>query len=232
MNLLAIDTSSLACSVALSAGDVVIERHEEQAREHTRLLTPMIREVLAESGMQLPQLDAIALGNGPGSFIGMRIAASVAQGLAHGAGLSIVPVSSLAAVATEVLEDTATDEVVVAQDAHMSEVYLGGFRRGPDSIPVPLFPERLHTQTVIEELEPGTADRRVAAGFGWQRYPGLAVANEDLIGQMSAVLHPRARFLIPLGAAAWQAGGAIQPGDLVPAYLRSKVAAKPSVGKT
>ncbi|MDH3820726.1 MAG: tRNA (adenosine(37)-N6)-threonylcarbamoyltransferase complex dimerization subunit type 1 TsaB, partial [Gammaproteobacteria bacterium] len=86
MNLLAIDTSSLACSVALRVGDVVIERHEEQAREHTRLLTPMIREVLTESGMHLPHLDAIVLGNGPGSFIGMRIAASVAQGLAHGAG--------------------------------------------------------------------------------------------------------------------------------------------------
>jgi tRNA threonylcarbamoyladenosine biosynthesis protein TsaB len=232
MNLLAIDTSSLACSVALRAGDVVIERHEEQAKEHTRLLTPMIRDVLTESGMQLPQLDAIVLGNGPGSFIGMRIAASVAQGLAHGAGLSIVPVSSLAAVAAEVLEDAAIDEVVVAQDAHMSEVYLGGFRRVPDSIPAPLFPERLHSQTVIEELEPGTADRRVAAGFGWQRYPGLAAANEGLIGQLSAVLHPRAGFLIPLGAAAWQAGEAIQPGDLVPAYLRSKVAEKPSVGTT
>jgi tRNA threonylcarbamoyladenosine biosynthesis protein TsaB len=92
VNLLAIDTSSLACSVALRVGDVVIERHEEQAREHTRLLTPMIREVLTESGMHLPRLDAIVLGNGPGSFIGMRIAASVAQGLAHGAGLSVVPV--------------------------------------------------------------------------------------------------------------------------------------------
>jgi len=232
MNLLAIDTSSLACSVALRAGDAVIERHEEQAREHTRLLTPMIRDVLAESGMNLPQLDAIVLGNGPGSFIGMRIAASVAQGLAHGAGLSIVPVSSLAAVAAEVLEDTAIEEVIVAQDAHMSEVYLGAFRRGPDGVPVPLFPERLHTQTAIEALEPGTADRRVAAGFGWQRYPGLAAANEEQIGQSSAVLHPRARFLIPLGVVAWQAGAAIQPGDLVPAYLRSKVAKKPSVGKT
>jgi tRNA threonylcarbamoyladenosine biosynthesis protein TsaB len=231
MNLLAIDTSSLACSVALQADVAVIERHEEQAREHTRLLTPMIREVLAESGIDLPQLDAIVLGNGPGSFIGMRIAASVAQGLAHGAGLLIVPVSSLAAVAAEVFEDTAFEEVIVAQDAHMSEVYLGVFKRGPGDVPVPLFPEHLHTQTVVEQLEPGTADRRVAAGFGWQRYPGLAAANEDVIGQASAVLYPRARYLIPLGAAALQAGGAIQPGDLVPAYLRSKVAQKPSSGK-
>ena len=232
MNLLAIDTSSLACSVALRVGDAVIERHEEQAREHTRLLTPMIRDVLTEGGMRLPQLDAIVLGNGPGSFIGMRIAASVAQGLAHGAGLSIVPVSSLAAVAAEVLEDEAIIEVVVAQDAHMSEVYLGAFGRGPDGVPMPLFPERLQSQTAIEGLEAGTANRRVAAGFGWHRYPGLAAANEHLVGQFSDVLHPRARYLVPLGMAAWHAGAAIQPGDLVPAYLRSKVAEKPSTGKT
>ena len=86
MKLLAIDTSSLACSVALQAGEQIIERHEEQAREHTRLLMPLSGDVLAEAGMSVEQLDAIVLGNGPGSFIGMRIAASVAQGLAHGGG--------------------------------------------------------------------------------------------------------------------------------------------------
>ena len=232
MNLLAIDTSSLACSVALQIGDAVFERHEEQAREHTRLLTPMIREVLAESGTELTELDAIVLGNGPGSFIGMRIAASVAQGLAHGAGLKIVPVSSLAAVAAEVFEDPAIDEVAVAQDAHMSEVYLAAYRRGSGGLPMPLFPERLQTQTAVREFESGTADGRVAAGFGWQRYPGLAAANEDLIGQTSVVLHPRARYLLPLGAVALQGGAGIQPQDLVPAYLRSKVAEKPSSGKS
>ena len=132
MKLLAIDTSSLACSVALLAGDSVFERHEEQAREHTRLLLPMIEDVLAEGGLVPGDLDAVVLGNGPGSFIGMRIAASVAQGIAHGAGLDIVPVSSLAAVAAQVFEMTEAKEVVVAQDAHMNEVYLGAFRRGSD----------------------------------------------------------------------------------------------------
>ena len=83
--LLAIDTSSVACTVAASNGDAVVERHVEQPREHTRLLMPMIREVLNESEIALTDLDAIVLGNGPGSFIGMRIAASVSQGLAHGA---------------------------------------------------------------------------------------------------------------------------------------------------
>lgn len=231
MKLLAIDTSSLACSVALSVDGEILEQHEEQAREHTRLLTPMIRDVLADAGLVTTQLDAIVLGNGPGSFIGMRIAASLAQGLAHAAGLEIVPVSSMAAVAAQVFAESDANEVIVAQDAHMSEVYLGGFRRGADDLPVPLFPECLHTQTAIEELDASTAHRRVAAGFGWQRYPGLATANEDLIGQTSSVLHPRARFLVPLGESGLEKGGAVDPKDLVPAYLRSKVAEKPSAAK-
>ena len=113
MKLLAIDTSSLACSVALQHDGDLIERHEEQEREHTRLLVAMIRAVLDEAKMATSDLDAIVLGNGPGSFIGMRIAASVAQGLAHGAGVRIVPVSSLAAVAVEVFQQGDAAEVVV-----------------------------------------------------------------------------------------------------------------------
>ncbi len=231
MKLLAIDTSSLACSVAVRVGDAVVERHEEQEREHTRLLVPMIRAALAEAGVAVTGLDAIVLGNGPGSFIGMRIAASVAQGLAHGAGLQIVPVSSLAAVAAEVLASSDADEVVVTQDAHMNEVYLGAYRRGPDNLPQPLFPERLHTQVAIEELDEATADRRVAAGFGWQRYPALLAANEDLVGQSSAILHPHARYLLPLAVGLLDNGQAIDPKDLVPAYLRAQVAEKPDAVK-
>ena len=227
MRILAIDTSSLACSVALMDGDSSVDRHEEQEREHTRLLAPMIRDVLNEAGVQTADLDAIALGNGPGSFIGMRIAASVAQGLAHGAGLQIVPVSSLAAVAAEVLASSPADEVIVTQDAHMNEVYLGAYRRGDDDLPVELFPEHLQAQTAIAELDEAHADGRVAAGFGWQRYPALLAANEELIGQRSSVLYPRARWLLPLAVAAIEQGRSIDPQDLVPAYLRSKVAEKP-----
>ena len=231
MKLLAIDTSSLACSVALQVGDAVVQRHEEQEREHTRLLVPMIREVLVEAGIETADLDAIVLGNGPGSFIGMRIAASVAQGLAHGAGLQIVPVSSLAAIAAEVLVSSDADEVVVTQDAHMNEVYLGAYRRGPGDLPQSLFEERLHAQTAIEELDEAHADKRVAAGFGWQRYPVLLAANEDRIGQCSSALYPRACHLLPLAIEALENGAALDPKDLVPAYLRSKVAEKPGTAK-
>lgn len=228
MKLLAIDTSSLACSVAVQVGDEIAERHEEQAREHTRLLMPMVRELLQEAALQCGELDAIVLGNGPGSFIGMRIAASVAQGLAHGSATRIAPVSSLAAVAAEVLVKSDAAEVVVAQDAHMSEVYLGGFRRAAHGVPEPMFDERLHTQTPIDELDEEGAHTRVAAGFGWQRYPALLAANEDRIGNTSATLYPRARFLLPLGIRLVESGKALAPQDVVPAYLRSKVAELPS----
>lgn len=224
MKLLAIDTSSVACSVALQIGEDLVERHEEQAREHTRLLTPMIRDVFAEGGCALPDLDAIVLGNGPGSFIGMRIAASVAQGLAHGAGLHIVPVSSLAAVAAEVFAETDARQVVVAQDAHMNEVYLGGYSRGGANVPEPMFDERLHGHMPIAELDKNGASGRIAAGAGWQRYPELTSLNEEHFEGFSDVLHPRARFLLAMGAAALRLGQSVDPADLVPAYLRHKVA--------
>lgn len=232
MNLLAIDTSSIACSVALRFDGNVTERHEEKAKEHTRLLTPMIRDLLATADVKLQYLDAIVLGNGPGSFIGMRIAASVAQGLAHGASLKIVPVSSLAAVAVQAFAESDAAEVVVAQDAHMNEVYLGAYTSCENRIPEPMFAERLHAQSPIEELDLRAASNRVAAGYGWQRYPGLARINAELIGHFSDVLYPRAVHLLPLGDFGLRQNGGIEPQDLMPAYLRSKVAEKPAPAKS
>jgi tRNA threonylcarbamoyladenosine biosynthesis protein TsaB len=188
----------------------------------------MIRTVLSEAGVTVADLDAIVLGNGPGSFIGMRIAASVAQGLAFGAGLCVVAVSSLAAVAAQAFAETDASEAVIAQDAHMNEVYLCAYRRGDENIPNPIFPERLHGQALIAELEESPAEGRVAAGFGWQRYPQLAALNESLLQERLDLLHPRARFLLPLAAVSLQAGNIIDPKDIMPAYLRNKVAEKPS----
>ena len=227
MNLLAIDTSSIACSVALQTGSGVVERHEEKPREHTQILMPMIREVLREGGTATADLDAIVLGNGPGSFIGVRIAASVAQGLAYGAGLRIVPVSSLAAVAEQVLAETDANAVIVAQDAHMNEAYLGAFGRGNGDRLETLFAERLCGQAPIDELCAEDAHGRVAAGYGWIRYPQLAAANEHLFESRCEILHPRARYLLPAGISALQDGAAIEPEDIMPAYLRQKVARKP-----
>lgn len=225
MKLLALDTSSVACSVAAQVDGAVIERHEEQPREHTRLLLPMIRGILDEAGVALGDLDAIVLGNGPGSFIGMRIAASVVQGLAFGAGLSIVPVSSLAAVAAQVFDESDAEQVLVAQDAHMNEVYLGHYCRGSGQLPEPVSAERLQGMDRIDNIPGSTV---VAAGFGWQRYPELLARNENQVREFVQILHPQARFLLRLGGAGLNAGDAIDPKALNPAYLRNKVAEKPA----
>ena len=227
MKRLALDTSSLACTVALRVDDQLFERHEEQAREHTRLLMPMIRDVLAEADIELADMDGIVLGNGPGSFIGMRIAASVAQGLAFGAGLNIFPVSSLAAVAAEAFETSSAERVAVAQDAHMSEVYLGLYERGADDLPKPVCGERLQGNSIIEELS-NVDGRYTIAGHGWQRYPELVATNTAWIDTHSEVLFPRAVQLLRLS----EQSHAIDPKDIQPAYLRQKVAEKPRSGKS
>jgi tRNA threonylcarbamoyladenosine biosynthesis protein TsaB len=226
MKLLALDTSSIACSVALQNENEVIDRHEEQPREHTRLLMPMIEDVMRRAGIQLTDLDAIVLGNGPGSFIGMRIAASVAQGLAFGSGLNIIPVSSLAAVAAQVFDEHDATEVVVTQDAHMHEVYLGVYRRGSSGAPAGVISERLQAVGPICELETEPEGTRLAAGFGWQRYPQLLAENQDRFAAVVDVPHPRARHLLQLGAVGMSRGLSVTPQDVVPAYLRQKVAEK------
>jgi tRNA threonylcarbamoyladenosine biosynthesis protein TsaB len=228
MKLLALDTSSVACSVALQIGDDVVERHEEQPREHTRLLMPMINSLLADAGAALSDLDAIVLGNGPGSFIGMRIAASVAQGLAFGAALQIVPVSSMAAVAARVIAEHDAGEVIVTQDAHMQEVYLGIYKPDRDGNPDAAMIERLHGLSAIAELDPSSDLCRVGAGYGWQRYPELLVANRDRLTNVVDVLHPHAGDLLGLAKIALENGAAIEPQHISPAYLRQKVAEKPA----
>lgn len=225
MKLLALDTSSVACTVAVQIGSEVTEQHEEQPREHTRLLMPMIRSVLEEADVELSDLDGIVLGNGPGSFIGMRIAASVAQGLAHGASLNIAPVSSMAAIAAEILSNR-SGRVAVAQDAHMSEVYFGIYEK-VDGRLTKNIPERLQPCEAIPELS--TMDDCVAAGFGWQRFPVLLEANRAFLQDISDVCYPHGRYLLELGKSAFERGEAVAAADVVPAYLRQKVAEKPKV---
>jgi tRNA threonylcarbamoyladenosine biosynthesis protein TsaB len=184
----------------------------------------MITELLAEADVQLGELNAVVLGNGPGSFIGMRIGASVAQGLSFGAGLDIVPVSSLAAVAAEAFTQCDADCVVVVQDARMNEVYLGLFERGDSGLPVSLGKEEI----VVTGALSIAAVEYAAAGAGWDRYPELKAANQGNIFAQVPVLYPDARHLLALGRHAFDAGEGVAPASLAPAYLRTKVAEIPA----
>lgn len=112
----------------------------------------------------------------------------------------------------------------------MNEVYLGAYSRGDANSPTPLFPERLHGQAPITELQGTDGSDRIAAGFGWRRYPDLAACNEALFESRSDIEYPRARYLLSLGALALQNGYSVDPQDIAPAYLRNKVAEKPRPG--
>jgi tRNA threonylcarbamoyladenosine biosynthesis protein TsaB len=224
MKLLAIDTSSNACSVAVQVESDIIERHVVEPRAHTRILLPMITAVLDEADVTVAELDAVVLGNGPGSFIGMRIGASVAQGLAYGAGINIVPVSSLAAVAVEAIATHAADKVLIAQDARMHEIYLGRYRAATDGLPIAEVSEQICKIGEIADLE----SDYVAAGVGWRKYPQLAEMNEQRISILSDIDYPRAEYLLRPGVKAYQDGQTVAPEALVPAYLRMKVAEVPA----
>lgn len=223
MKLLAIETSSDACSVAVQAGEDVIDEHVVGEREHTSILVPMIGKLLQEAGLRTSDLDAVVLGNGPGSFIGMRIGASVAQGICYGADCKLLPVSSLAAVAAEAIDSHGAENVLVAQDARMHEVYIGRYRRDGDGLPIACAAEEICTIGHIKGLD----TRYVAAGAAWCKFPELLAQNQDWIEKLVAINVPRARYLLGCGADAFRKKRAIDPEKLAPLYIRVKVAERP-----
>lgn len=223
MNLLGIDTSTSACSVALQIDEEILEEHVDRDREHTKILVPMIERLLGDAGIAVTDLDAVVLGNGPGSFIGMRIGASVAQGLCYGAGLKIVPVSSLQAIAAEAITEHGADRVLVAQDARMHELYVGRYRRHSDGLPELTGKEEIRPLGVLEDLR----DMHVAAGGAWHDFPELLEANRQWVSEVLDIRVPRARYLLASGKKALREGRAIPPDALLPSYIRVKVAEKP-----
>ncbi|HPE60208.1 MAG TPA: tRNA (adenosine(37)-N6)-threonylcarbamoyltransferase complex dimerization subunit type 1 TsaB [Thiolinea sp.] len=228
MKLLAIDTSTDACSAAVWQDGGIVAEYEVSPRAHTRLILPMVEQVLTRSGTTLKALDGLAFGRGPGAFSGVRIAAGVAQGLALAADLPLIPVSTLAALARQVHQHHGAEKVLVAMDARMGEVYWGAFvirdglpeGRGaevvtaPEAVPWP------------EGMRDGSApifSDWVAVGSGWREYPQLL----QKFPQLDAVYPdrlPRAEDLLPLARSALLRNESVDVAVGIPVYLRNKVA--------
>ncbi len=224
MKLLAIETATEACSAALQVDGELASRHEEMPRGHAERILPMVDELLAAAGVALGQLDAIAFGRGPGGFTGLRLAASVVQGLAFGAGLPVLPVSTLRAVAQAALElDGQAEAVLACNDARMHEVYWAGFLRDPAGLAAEASPERVGAADSV--LLPALLQGRVVrgAGRGFVAYPALG-ERLGLARGPAWTLLPSAAAVLRLAVPDWLAGRAVPADAALPIYVRDDVA--------
>jgi tRNA threonylcarbamoyladenosine biosynthesis protein TsaB len=221
MNILALETATEACSAALSLDGEVLERYQIAPRQHAQLILGMMDELLAEAGITLAQLDALAFGRGPGSFIGVRIAAGVAQGIAFAQDLPVVPVSTLAALAQGVDQP----RVLAAIDARMHEVYWAAYERDEAGIMQLLGEEALTPADQV--VLPSEPDAWFGAGTGWHDEGPQLARHLPQVSAYTADAFPHAGSVAHLGEAGFRQGRAVAAEQAQPVYLRDQVANKP-----
>lgn len=216
--ILAIETSSELASCALLSGGLLISRESGGVRTHSQSVLPMVQQLLAESAISLKDVDAIAFGAGPGSFTGVRTACGVAQGLAFGADLPVLPLNTLEAMAEACRAQTGAAEVLAVLDARMNEVYWAQYRF--DGI------WRAVVEPVLsspDAVQPIPSDGLAACGNGFAAYPD-AFAGKPFAANADPAIVPHARDLALIGAAALAAGQGVPASQAQPLYLRNKVA--------
>ncbi len=227
--ILSLDTSTEACSVALKLDDEVLENFQLQPRKHTQLLLPMVEEILAEAGIKLQQLDAIAFANGPGSFTGLRIATGVTQGLAFGADLPVIPVTTLETMAFTLFRERFAHYIISSLDARMGEVYWAAYHwngNGFDCIAQPevIAPDQVSLINPIADAD------WVGAGNGWQLLDQFSPVMQSLVQQTYPDLLPQAGDIARLAELYWQQGKTVSAEEAIPVYLRDNVAFKKGEG--
>jgi tRNA threonylcarbamoyladenosine biosynthesis protein TsaB len=224
MRVLALDTATEACSVALLAGEDLIGRYEEPGRGHAARILEMVNAVLAEGEVSLSMLDGIAASIGPGAFTGVRISVAVAQGLAYGAGLRVAPVTTLQALALQAF-DGGAEHALVCLDARMGEVYWGCFAAAEEQgVRATGAPRVGAAATVRLPAAIVGAGSYRGIGRGFAAYPELAAIPGVRVEPQDARALPNSREMARLGALKLRAGEGLDPADLLPLYLRDKVA--------
>jgi len=215
--LLIVDASSSLCSVALSRGSESWSLCEDQPRRHAQRLLPMVDELLIRAGVKKAELEGIAYGRGPGSFTGIRIAASVLQGIAFALELPVCGISSLQSVALKTLRSSQADHVMAVMDAHMGEVFWGHFQREGELC-------RLigaeHVGSPEQCLQALKAFDGIVAG------DGLTLPAFASCAQEWADVQPQADIMLALAEDAWQRGEFGSVEQHPPVYLRDSVAWK------
>jgi tRNA threonylcarbamoyladenosine biosynthesis protein TsaB len=223
LKILAIDTSGEACSAALLSDGAVEQRLSREPRRHGELILAMMDELLAQAGLRLVRLDALAFGRGPGSFTGVRIAAAVIQGAAFGADLPVVPVSTLAALAQGHHRAEGCTRTLPAFDARMGELYWGAYALDEQGL----------MRAVVEDQVGSPEIVVLPEGGGWCGSGGGWAAHGDVLrrrlGPRLVAVDPsalcEARDVVTLAAAAFAAGRFVPAERALPLYLRDRVTA-------
>lgn len=232
ITLLALDTSTEACSVALWHKGEKTHLDELAQRTHTKRILPMVDELLVNSGINLKQVDALAFGRGPGSFTGVRVGAGIAQGLALGADLPVIAVSNLTAMAQAAFELHQVENVAAAIDARMNEVYFSQVKREKVRSELgeffqwnPVIEEQVcQPEKVLEQLSDLSAYR---VGTGWAAYPQFK--DSGLEG--SDIILPSAQYMLELALTDYAQNKVISALEIEPVYLRNEVTWKKLPGR-
>lgn len=239
-NILCIDSSTEACSVAVSTKQATIfQRFMLAPREHTQRILPTVDEVIKEANLSLADIDVIAYGQGPGSFTGVRIGISIAQGLAFGLEKKMIGVSTLQAMAQEALTlstseqaNTAVEHIYAAIDARMGEVYFAHYLnvngimelQGKETVVKPL--DLINS---MSETGQSIQQNSLLVGTGWAAYPELL--NAFQASHVSDVLYPNAAFMLQSACELIADNAAVHPENATPVYLRDTVTWKKLPGR-
>lgn len=229
-HILLLDSSSEACSVALLKKNQKLSKFKIAPRQHAKLILPMVDELLQQSQLELSQLDAIACHLGPGTFTGIRVAVSAAQGLAYAAGLPAIGLSTLANLAIQGWQKTANNTWLACIDARMQEVYFAAFRVHSASEPELIIeqqvikPQAINFKQLLNELaEP--ADEIGLVGNGWAAYAEDFFNQATLLNKQNYLpdIYPDAVDSLDYAKALFEQQQLLKPQELQPVYLRNKV---------
>lgn len=218
MKILAIDTATEACSVALLVEEDCKEIFEIIPRQHTERVLPMVDELLKSADLSLSQLDAIAFNCGPGSFTGVRVGTSVTQGLAFSADLPVIPISSLAALAQLAYREEKQEKVLSAIDARMNEMYWACYQLESGLMKLVEQEKVSPASAVIKEGE------WHCRGSGWDTFQTeLQQSKQVNITSYSLASFPHAQDVAILAADLYKQGNVVSAEEAIPTYIRDEV---------
>lgn len=231
-NILIIDTATEACSIALKSNGQLFNFFEIAPRQHGELVLPNVDKLLKEANISLAEVDVIGFGRGPGAFTGLRICISIVQGLAYGANIPVVGVSSLQAMAQSCFERDKQHNILAAIDARMGEVYWGQYRENQGIMELVGAEQVISPESVVVKAQtlPDNNSRSViyrAVGTGWQTYAQALsrAANVPTIIEHE-MSYPNAIYMFPMVEKLFAEGKAVSAELAQPVYLRNDVAKK------